>query len=79
MSFRSHFSHNVFHARTDKLRLTQEEVASKIGISVREYQKIEKGEAIPGSEIFLRLVYFFDLDIEDYREEILNRVSVYSL
>ena len=79
MSFKSHFSHDVFHARTDKFHLTQEEVAGKTGIFVREYQKIEKGEAIPGSEIFLRLVYFFELDIENYREEILNRVSVYSL
>ena len=78
MSFKSHFSYDVFHARTDKFHLTQEEVAGKTGISVREYQMIEKGNRIPGTEIFLRLIYFFELDIEDYREEILNRVSVCS-
>lgn len=78
MSFKSHFSHDVFHARTEKFHLTQEEVAGKTGISVREYQMIEKGDRIPGTEIFLRLIYFFELNIEDYREEILNRVSVCS-
>ena len=78
MSFKSHFSHDVFRARTEKFHLTQEEVAGKTGISVREYQMIEKGNRIPGTEIFLRLVYFFELNIEDYREEILNCVSVCS-
>ena len=52
-----HFGHDIYHNRTDKRKLTQQQVADAVFISLREYQKIEKGEISPGSEIFLRLVF----------------------
>lgn len=70
MSFKIHFGHDIYHLRTDSLKLTQQQVADAIPISLREYQKIEKGELSPGSEIFLRLVFFFDIDIQKYREDL---------
>lgn len=69
MSFKMHFGHDIYHLRTDSLKLTQQ-VADAIPISLREYQKIEKGELSPGSEIFLRLVFFFDIDIQKYRDDL---------
>ena len=37
---------------------------------MREYQKLEKGVLLPGTEIFLKPRFFFDGDIEDDREEV---------
>ena len=73
MSFKMHFGHDIYHLRTDSLKLTQQQVADAIPISLREYQKIEKGEIVPGSEIFLRLVFFLNVNIENYRQDVLNR------
>ena len=55
--------------------LTQQQVADAVSISLREYQKIEKGEIAPGSEIFLRLVFFLGVDIERYRQDLLSQTS----
>lgn len=79
MSLKSHFSHDVFHARTEKCKMTQQQVADALWISVREYQKIEKGERLPGTRIFLRLVFFFELNFEDYREDAMKDVPIYPL
>ena len=68
-----HFGHDIYHVRTDKRKLTQQQVADATFISLREYQKIEKGEIVPGSEIFLRLVFFLNVNIENYRQDVLNR------
>ena len=68
MSFKMHFGHDIYHVRTDK-----QQVADAVFISLREYQKIEKGEIVPGSEIFLRLVFFLNVNIENYRQDVLNR------
>ena len=73
MSFKTHFGHDIYHVRTDKRKLTQQQVADATFISLREYQKIEKGEIVPGSEIFLRLVFFLNVNIENYRQDVLNR------
>ena len=75
MSLKKRLSHDIFHARTE---LTQQQAADAVFISLREYQKIEKGDILPGTEIFLRLVYFFDLDIKDYLEEANAHVSIRS-
>ena len=56
--------------------LTQQQVADAVWISLREYQKIEKGELLPGSKIFLRLIYFFELNFEDYREDITEEYPI---
>ena len=79
MSLKKRFSDDIFHARTDVRRLTQQQTADAVFISLYEYQKIEKGDRLPGIETFLRLVYFFDLDIKDYKEEMIAHVPVRSL
>ena len=38
MSLKSHFSHDVFHARTEKRKMTQQQVADALWISAREKQ-----------------------------------------
>ena len=78
MSLKKRLSHDILHARTDDRKLTQQQAADAVFISLREYQKIEKGDILPGTEIFLRLVYFFDLDIKDYLEEANAHVSIRS-
>ena len=72
MSFRTHFGHDIYHIRMDKLKGTQQQIADAVFISLREYQKIEKGEISPGSEIFLRLVFFLNVNIENYRQDLFN-------
>lgn len=74
MTFRMHFGSDLYHIRTETRKLTQQQVADAAFISLREYQKIEKGELSPGSEIFLRLVFFLDVDIENYRQDVVNSV-----
>ena len=57
MSLKKRLSHDIFHARTDDRKLTQQQAADAVFISLREYQKIEKGDILPGTDIFLRLGY----------------------
>lgn len=77
MTLKFLFSHDIYHARTE-LKLTQQYVSNELGISLREYQKIEKGETLPRAELFLRIIFYFELDIENYREEVLAHVPVYT-
>ena len=77
MSLKSAFSTQILHARSER-RLTQAQVAEAVCISVRWYQKIEKGIALPSSEILLRLILFLQLDVEVFREEVGLRVPVRS-
>lgn len=76
MSLKSAFSTQILHARSER-RLTQAQVAEAVCISVRWYQKIEKGIALPSSEILLRLILFLQLDVEVFREEVGLRVPVH--
>ena len=77
MSLKSAFSTQILHARSER-RLTQAQVAEAVCISVRWYQKIEKGIALPNSEILLQLILFLQLDVEVFREEVGLRVPVRS-
>ena len=69
MPINSKFSTEVYHAR-DALGYTQREVAEAVSVSVRWYQRVEKGEKLPGSLVMLRLILFFNLDVEKFREEV---------
>ena len=77
MSFNLLFSKDIFDART-KSNFTQQKTAERVGLSIRQYQNIESGRAIPKTETFLKLVYLFDLDINNYREVITADDSVSS-
>lgn len=63
------FSSAVFKARTE-LGYTQKEVAEAISVTVRWYQRVEKGEKFPGSISMLRLILFLHIDVEEFREEV---------
>lgn len=69
MTLNYKISSEIFHARK-RLDLTQEQVAEAIDISVRWYQRIEKGERLPGSVILLRIILFLHIDVEQFREEV---------
>ena len=68
VSFKFQFSGDLRRMRESK-GWTQPFVAGLVSITLREYQNIEGGKCVPSVETFLRLVYLFDLDIENYREE----------
>lgn len=48
-----------------KKGLTQKEVAEEIGIHFGTYQKYEYEERIPDGKIMLKLIKFFELDIDE--------------
>jgi len=75
--FNLRFSGDMVKARTRK-HLSQQEIAEAIGVSVRQYQRIEKGLCQPKAEVFLRLVLTLDLNIEDYREVVFSYVPISS-
>ena len=68
MSFKLRFSGDLRQAR-DAKGWTQPFVTDIVSTTLREYQNIESGKQIPKTETFLKLVFLFDLDIENYREE----------
>ena len=79
MSLEGTFASQIYNART-KRSLTQNEVAEAVQISVRWYQELEKGTRLPGAVVMLRLILFFGLNVEVFREEvgIVEKPSVYS-
>ena len=73
--FAHHLAEDLINARTEK-GLNQMFAAELSNLSVREYQHIEKGLRIPRADHFLRMVYFLDLDVENYREELTGDVLI---
>ncbi|MBR5460640.1 MAG: helix-turn-helix transcriptional regulator [Clostridia bacterium] len=69
MSISFKFANLILNARLDS-GLTQSEVAQAVSVSTRWIQRIEAGEKLPGTLTMLRLILFFDLDIEELRKEI---------
>lgn len=69
MSLSFKFANLILNARLDA-GLTQSEVAQAVSVSTRWIQRIEAGEKLPGTLTMLRLILFFDLDIEELRKEI---------
>lgn len=68
MSVNFKFSSCLYHKRIER-GYTQDQVAEAVKISSRWYQKIEKGETLPGTIIFLRLIKLFDIDVDDFLSE----------
>lgn len=68
MSIKSKFSSEVFHSR-DRKGLTQAQVAEAVSISVRWFQHIEKGDALPSSELMLKIIAFLEIDGKNLKEE----------
>ncbi|MBS4784519.1 MAG: helix-turn-helix transcriptional regulator [Clostridiales bacterium] len=66
MTMRTVFSDQIFRRRTER-KLTQEQVAEAIGMTVRGYQYLERGEHQPSLENFIKLALLLDLRMEDFR------------
>ena len=59
--------------RRNLLSFTQEYVAEKIGISLRFYQMIERGEKIPRLETFVNITNALDTTSDEILEGVLNK------
>lgn len=75
MSIQSRFSSAVFRARKKK-KLFQSNVAEAVSITVRWYQRIEKGERLPSSTVMFRLIEFLEINAKDFREAVDDNVPV---
>ena len=65
-------THKFAHALKVKRKergWSQSDVAEAISVSVRWYQNIESGKALPGGAVMLRLLILLDLDIYDFKDE----------
>lgn len=70
-SFAYRFSGDIRLARED-MKLTQATVAELMGVDCRTYVRYENGTRIPRADVFLRLVFFFDLDIKQYQKGVIS-------
>lgn len=61
MSILFRFAGEIYHARRDR-GITQEEAAEALNISLRWYQKIERGQSLPGTKLALRIIAFFEIE-----------------
>jgi len=59
----------IYFAR-EKAGYTQKEVAQAVSVSLRFYQRVEKGEKLPGAIVFLKLLLYLNIDVESFREYI---------
>lgn len=67
MTMKYRFSSQVLHARLAR-KLTQERAAELLGISVRWYKQIEKGEVLPSAELALKIMAEFEINGKDLKE-----------
>lgn len=56
-----------------KKGLTQREVAEAVGIALRHYQQFEYTDRIPSGELMIKLVRFFDFDLDEVNEILENK------
>ena len=54
---------------------TQEYVANELGVSLRQYVRIDKEEDIPRRDILLKLINFYNLSDEEVGKYIKNIIS----
>ena len=66
------FSELIKEARIKK-GLTQREVAAALGIALRHYQQFEYTDRIPSGELMIKLVRFFDFDLDEVNEILKNQ------
>ncbi len=75
-SLKQAFSDEIYHSRM-QLGLTQQQVAEAVSVSVRWYQHLEKGTYLPGTVVMLRLILFYGIDVENFREFVELNTPVY--
>lgn len=64
MSFSGEFS-KAIKKRRKELRLTQAKVAERCEMSVRGYQKVERGEVAPNFETAARIAWALHLSLDE--------------
>lgn len=69
------FAHAVFLGR-ERQKLTQEETAARVFISLRWYQKIEAGQVLPSFFVGICLMHLLDITPETLVGEVIADVSV---
>lgn len=67
MSFCGVLSRELYRKRKAR-RWTQQDVADKVGISVRWYQQLEKGSHMPSALTMMRLILVLDISVEVFRK-----------
>jgi len=58
-----------------KMGLTQEQLAEKLDISTRQFQRIEAGDATPGLKTLQKLVLVLNISDKDLGEYVRNHNS----
>lgn len=61
------FAREVSRSRHEK-KLTQEQVAEKVNISVRWFQCIESGRRLPSAELMLKIINLLEIDTKNLKE-----------
>lgn len=56
----------LIKAKRKASKLTQRQVSDMFGCSMRHIQSIESGEGLPSLKLFLSLVKYFDININEY-------------
>lgn len=69
MSIEFKFSSCIYRKRIEE-GYTQAQVAEAIDVTTRSYQNYEKGDRLPKTIIFLRLVKLLDIDVSDLFDEV---------
>lgn len=68
MTAKQKFARAVYKARTTRGK-TQAQIAEAVDISIRWFQKIEKGELLPGTDTTIRLATTLDIDLNILKSE----------
>lgn len=56
-------------------KYTQEQMAEKLNISLRQYARIDKGEDLPRRDVLKKIIQILDLSNEEIGEYIRNIVN----
>jgi len=55
---------NTIHVERAKLRISQQELAEKVGVSRQTIHSIERGKKTPSVELALKISHFFKVTVE---------------
>lgn len=69
MSIEFRFASALLHARLER-GMTQMEAAEALDISLRWYETIENGHAVPGGSLVLKIIVYFKIDWELLAEDV---------
>ncbi|MBE6573236.1 MAG: helix-turn-helix transcriptional regulator [Ruminococcaceae bacterium] len=72
MDFNDYLSEQIYRGRK-RAGYTQAHLSQKLGVSVRWYQRIEKGERLPGAVVLIKLMLLLDIDIEVFRDYFMHK------